>query len=136
MAKTVVLIDDDQEDLDIMKHAIREVDVSLLCLSFLYPEEALRVLIRGQLVVLPDYIFIDINMPGISGDKCLKALRQEKEFDDIVITLYSTSMPEPVADALKTAGANFVFEKPVRLKTYVDILKSIIAFEKGKSRAE
>ena len=41
MGKTIVLIDDDQEDLDLMKQAIEMVDSSLLCLSFLYPEEQL-----------------------------------------------------------------------------------------------
>lgn len=85
-----------------------------------------KVLLRRELVVLPDFVFIDINMPGITGDKCLKALRREKEFENMVIALYSTSMPETVADALKSAGANFVFEKPVRLKGYVEILTRII----------
>lgn len=131
MQKTVILIDDDPEDVDIMKEAIEAVDSSLLCLSFLYPEEALRVLLSRELDVLPDYVFIDINMPGITGDKCLKALRKEKEFDDIVITLYSTSMPDPVAEALKVAGADFVFEKPVRIKGYVEILDYIIGLKRS-----
>lgn len=126
MKKTVILIDDDQEDLDIMKEAIEAVDPSLLCLSFVYPEEALRVLLNKESTSLPEFIFIDINMPGITGDKCLKALRNEKEFDDIVVTLYSTSMPDTVAAALKAAGADYVFEKPVRINSYVEILKKII----------
>lgn len=49
MARTVILIDDDQEDLDLMKQAIHTVDSSLLCLSFIYPEEALRVLMVKSL---------------------------------------------------------------------------------------
>ena len=126
MAKTVIIIDDDQDDLDIMKQAIKSVDPDLLCISFIYAEEALRLLLSKELVVLPDFIFIDINMPGITGDKCLKALRSRVEFDEIAIALYSTSMPETVAEALKTAGADFVFEKPVRLKTYSEILKKIL----------
>lgn len=126
MAKTIIIIDDDPDDLDIMKHAINSIDTSLLCISFIYPEEALRVLLSKELVVQPDYIFIDINMPRLTGDKCLKTLRDHIEFNHIKIILYSTSMPETVAEALKLAGANFVFEKPVRIKTYTDILKNII----------
>lgn len=126
MGKTVLLIDDDQDDLDIMKQALEALDNSLLCLSFVYPDEALRILQTNELVVQPDYIFIDINMPGITGDKCLKILRSDRQFDHIVITLYSTSMPGPVAETLQAAGANFVFEKPVRMKEYVTILKNII----------
>ena len=126
MPKTIIVIDDDQDDLDIMKQALHSVDPSLLCLSFIYPEEAVRLLTSKELTVLPDYIFIDINMPGLSGDKALKALRARKEFDNIVITLYSTSMPDTVAEALKSSGANHVFEKPVRLKAYSDILSASI----------
>jgi len=126
MSKTVIIIDDDQDDLDIMKEAIHRVDASLLCIDFIYAEEALRVLLSKQLVVRPDFIFIDINMPGMTGDKCLKILRSDIEFDDSEITLYSTSMPDTVAEALKASGANFVFEKPVRLKGYSDILQSIL----------
>lgn len=126
MARTVFIIDDDQDDLDIMKQAIMNVDESLLCLSFIYPEEALRVLLSKELVVYPDFIFIDINMPGITGDKCLKLIRSRKELDNIIITLYSTSMPDTVAEALKFLGANFVFEKPVRVKAYSHILENIV----------
>lgn len=65
-----------------------------------------------ELVILPDYVFIDINMPGITGDMIINVLRRlekQKEFDKIIITLYSTSMPHTVAEALKIDGANFVF---------------------------
>lgn len=127
MAKTVVVIDDDQDDLELMKIALTNVDSSLLCVSFVYPEEALRMLFDKELVVLPDHIFIDINMPGITGDKCLKMLRTRREFDHIKITLYSTSMPDAVAEVLRKEGADHVFEKPVRLKGYSEILQTIIA---------
>jgi len=126
MSKTVVLIDDDQDDLELMKLALSDVDSSLLCLSFAYPEEALRMLFNKELVVLPDHIFIDINMPRMTGDKCLRLLRMRRDFDHIKITLYSTSMPDTVAEALKRDGADHVFEKPVRLKGYSQILQSII----------
>jgi CheY-like chemotaxis protein len=127
MPKTVIIIDDDPDDLDIMKQTIAGVDSSLLCISFIYPEEALRMLLSKELVVLPDFIFIDINMPVLSGDKCLKVLRSRTEFNDIKITLYSTSMPSPVAEALKSEGANYVFEKPVRLKAYSEIIAGILS---------
>ena len=72
MAKTVLIIDDDQDDLDIMKQAIQSIDPDLFCLSFIYPEEALKIILGDEFVVTPDYIFIDINMPG-------GLIRQEKK---------------------------------------------------------
>lgn len=126
MARTVILIDDDPDDLDIIKQTISSVDSSLVCISFIYPDEALHVLLSQELVVVPDLIFIDINMPGITGDKCLKALRSSRLFDDVFIAMYSTSMPETVSDALKQLGANTTFEKPVRMAKYTEIIEKIL----------
>lgn len=127
MSRTIIIIDDDQDDLEIMKLAIHNIDPGIFCLCFIYPEEALRVILGKEFVVTPDFIFIDINMPGLSGDKCLKAIRANKTVEKSVITMYSTSMPDTVAEALKINGADHVFEKPVKLKGYSEILGRILS---------
>lgn len=126
MARTIILIDDDPDDLDIIKQAISVVDPKLVCISFIYADEALRVLLSKELVVVPDVIFIDINMPGLTGDKCLKAIRQDRSFDNVFIAMYSTSMPDTVSEALKNLGANYTFEKPVRMASYSQIVSEIL----------
>lgn len=126
MARTVIIIDDDPDDLDIMKQAVLEVAPSLQCISFIYPQEALRILLSNELMVRPEYIFIDMNMPVVTGDQCLKAIRADKSFERVTIAVYSTSMPEAVKEALRDSGANFVFEKPVRMRAYVEKLAEII----------
>jgi CheY-like chemotaxis protein len=125
MPKTIVIIDDDSDDLDIMKEALGQVDPSLLCISFVYPDEAIR-LLGKELILLPDYIFIDINIPRISGQECLSYLREIKEFDNIPIIMYSTSMPSQVSQVLMKKGANFTFQKPFEFKDYITILERII----------
>ena len=52
-------MDDDQVDLDPMKEPIGEIDKSMVPISFQNTEEALHELTQN---LLPDYIFIDINM--------------------------------------------------------------------------
>jgi CheY-like chemotaxis protein len=126
MPGTAVLIDDDQEDLDLMREAIAVIDPTVACIPFLYPEEALKALLGAELDPHPDFIFIDINMPVLTGEKCLKLIRAEERFDQVIVTMYSTSMPANVAAALVRAGANHVFEKPVRLSAYRDQLSGIL----------
>lgn len=126
MARTAILIDDDSDDLAIIKEIISNVDPSMVCISFIYPDEAMRVLLNQELIVIPDVIFIDINMPGLTGDKCLKALRSDKYFKEVFVAIYSTSMPEEVSDALKRLGANVTFEKPVRMGRYTEIISQIL----------
>ena len=68
MIKTVLLIDDDLDDLELMKEAISEIDKSIVTISFQNLEEAL-IAVTEHLLVRPDYIFIDVNMPLLSCDK-------------------------------------------------------------------
>jgi DNA-binding NtrC family response regulator len=125
MAKTVVLIDDDADDLDIMKEAITRIDPALLCLSFIYSQEAVRVLSQDRLFV-PDYIFIDINMPKKNGIECLIDLRTIKSLKEVKIIIYSTSLPLQMAKKLEAQGATFSFQKPYSLAEYCRILSTIL----------
>lgn len=125
MVKTVILIDDDRDDLEIMKEALHLYDKSLAPISFIYPEEAIRV-IANELILVPNYIFIDINMPGLTGDKCLRELRKNSILSSSVITMLSTSMPKEVAASLRKAGADYTFEKPTKFDDYQSILRTII----------
>lgn len=124
--KSVAVIDDDQDDLEIMAQVISSLDSDITCSLYMYPHEAVEQLIGLSDDERPSHVFIDINMPGLSGDKCLQIFRAHRSFDDVQLIMYSTSMPEKTTQQLLAAGANFVFEKPVRIKDYLDILTSIL----------
>lgn len=125
MPKTVVIIDDDPDDLDVMKDALKEVDPTIHCISFISPEEALH-LLSTEFVIVPDFVFIDINMIKLSGDQCLRELKKLPEFADTPIVMCSTSMPERIARELLQDGAAYVFQKPFGMKEYIRILERIL----------
>jgi CheY-like chemotaxis protein len=125
MSKTIVLIDDDADDLEILREAISQIEPSAHCISFIYPDEAIRV-ICNELIVTPDFIFTDINMPRMAGDKCINILRNNREFDSTIITVLSTTIPTDVAEALTNMGANYAFEKPSNMNTYYEMLSMIL----------
>jgi CheY-like chemotaxis protein len=123
MTTTIIVIDDDQDDLDTLSDAIREIDSSMVCLSFTNPETAINIMTTEFLV--PNYIFVDINMPLMTGDQCLKVLRNLESFREVVIIMLSTSMPSSVSNQLKQLGANFTFQKPLKFEDYHQFLKTI-----------
>lgn len=123
--KTVFVIDDDPDDLQFMRDALNRVDSSILYVGFLYPEEAIELLTK-ELAVMPDYIFIDMNMPKMTGEDCLFRLRKDNKFSTTPIVLYSTSMPKEVSENLLKAGANYTFGKPNTENGYQVVLESII----------
>jgi CheY-like chemotaxis protein len=125
MSKTVVLIDDDQDDLEILKDVIHSLDPSIHCISFIYPMEAVRVVCE-ELIVVPDYFFIDINMPGMTGDKCLRVLRAKNEFKHSVISILSTSVQPEMSETLRVLGANHTFQKPTSINSYTTIVERVL----------
>ncbi|MGC3945262.1 MAG: response regulator [Chryseolinea sp.] len=124
---TIVLIDDDSDDIELMQEAIAEVDPHAVCMPFTRPDEAIKALVGTRLTFVPNHIFIDHNMPEMTGLECVKVLRSMKEFDLCSITVISTSMDEMDAKLFSSAGANFTFQKPVSLKGYFNLLR--IVFE-------
>ena len=125
MPRTIVLIDNDPDDLDAMKKTIDQVDSTLLCILFSHAEEALQ-LLGKKLVVLPDFIFIDVNMPKISGKECLTTMRRKAELANTQIIMHSTTLPIDMAKSYLIIGANYTFQKPYTFNAYLRILEGII----------
>lgn len=122
MAKTVVLIDDDLDDLEMIRYVLKSSDPNINCISYSNPVEALRELSKKK-TINPDYIFIDINMPMISGPECLLELRKIETLNDIPIIMLSTAMLEVDAIKLIKMGATFTFQKPSSMSGYFEIIK-------------
>jgi CheY-like chemotaxis protein len=125
MSKTIVLIDDDPDDLDIMKETLEKVAPATQCISFLYPDEAIRV-ITTELIVVPDYIIIDMNMPRKTGLECLRELRAQEEFNEIPIIIYSTTISGSLKETLMKEGATHVFQKPSKYEAWTNVLNKVM----------
>ena len=124
MTKAIVIIDDDADDVDILKEAIIGVDKSAACFGYSDPEEAIDSLLN-DLVVSPTHIFLDINMPKLTGDKCLKKIKQHPAFNDAVFIILSTGMRPEDSEKFKKMGADFTFAKPLSMQDYKKMLQQI-----------
>ena len=102
----ILYVDDDLEDIEIFHEAVKAVDAPIQYTSATSAKEALEIL--QTLKALPDYIVLDINMPGMDGKRCLKEIRTEKRFDAIRIIIYSTnSFPQDIQQ-IEALGATFI----------------------------
>ena len=101
--KIIIVIDDDADDLELMKDAIAEVDSSLVCISFIYADEALQLLAKGQ-IIQPDYIFVDINMPRLDGPTFLETLRSQPEYENTPVIMKSAKQARPRSQSHSSRG--------------------------------
>src|SRR5690349_12648094 len=65
MTNTVILVDDDQDHLDLLKLAFKQFDPTLFCISFVYADDAQKAL--ASFNTLPKCILIDFNLPRKEG---------------------------------------------------------------------
>lgn len=131
MLKTAVLIDDDQDDLDMLKETLETLDSSIRCICFTSPVEALQVLFNG-LITTPHFIFTDINMPGMTGDMVVEELRNKQEYDQTVITVSSTRMFDDISKKLKKLGANYTFRKQYSMSILQQTVEGILMHQQPK----
>lgn len=124
----VLNVDDDLEDREFFCEALREIDPSVTCLVAGSGMEALA-LLQNQ-ILLPDYIFLDINMPMMDGKQCLKALKSIPELKAIPVIMYSTSTDTREIKECYNLGAIDFLIKPHSYEKLVNDLTSIFAFSR------
>jgi CheY-like chemotaxis protein len=118
------MIDDDIDDHEIFCEALSElslkVPIEIKCLSS--ASEGLHYLEKNPSAA--EVIFLDLNMPGMTGLELLKKLKGEDPINDIPVVMYSTSRSQMDIDACLKAGASYYIVKPSRMSELVETLRS------------
>lgn len=65
----------------------------------------------------PDFVFLDINMPTMTGFECLARIRQDSRLDRVNVVMYSTSNVQEYVDLSHKLGVNYFFTKPTHTRT-------------------
>jgi CheY-like chemotaxis protein len=122
---TIVFIDDDPDDTAFFCEVIaylhdldplHQGEPPIHCIQLNDSRKAIDVL--SEIEVLPDYIFLDINMPVVSGKECLSHLKSLSRFAHIPVIMFSTTVWETDACELMKMGAVDCVVKPA---SFVDL---------------
>ena len=108
----ILLVDDDEDDRKLFFEATKEVDALITCIAAINGEEALLYL-KDVKNPLPDFIFMDLRMPGITGKKCLEEIKKDPRLNPVPVIVYTTSKDVKEAIELKKMGATHFMSKPV-----------------------
>lgn len=87
---------------------------------------ALMNFLNAAETVLPNIIFLDLNMPLKSGIECLKEIKANAKFKDIVIAIYSTSSSEEDIENTFVLGANIYIKKPNNFGKLKEVLSEVV----------
>ena len=104
----IILADDDPDDCFIFSTMSREVEnVHITCLG-----DCNSLLQFLEINTPPDLIFLDLNMPILSGQDCLKRIKEHLEWNKIPVVIYSTASRKEIVDECKQLGADLYIVKP------------------------
>jgi len=108
---TILFADDDADDRKLFFEAVKEIDDTIKCIGAANGKEALRYL-KNEALPRPDYIFLDLRMPGISGQECLEEIKKDENLVHIPVIVYTTSREVEESIKLKKLGAVHFMSKP------------------------
>ena len=132
----ILLTDDDEDDMDFFAEALEDLDLDYPIEFCKNGVELLDRLYDANLPI-PDIIFLDLNMPILSGFETLQQIRENDKFKDIpVIAIYSTSA---TVDGIKSTfglGANAYVVKPLAFNDLKILLKKVIELDWTKKLSD
>ena len=109
--KNIYLADDDRDDRLLFTDALGELTPSTKVTTFENGVDLMANLLDKE-KGLPDFIFLDLNMPMMNGEECLADIRNELRLNEIPVIIYSGYYDEMKVAFLQKKGADRYLQKP------------------------
>ena len=121
MPHKAFVVDDNRATAESLAKMLSLMDIEVtVCLG---PREAIQRLTTG----VPDFMTLDVNMPGVSGLEVVKYIRRDPRIANLpVIIISSDAQTAEMAKAL-LAGANVFLPKPVDFERLEAAVNDIFA---------
>jgi len=122
---SILLADDDTDDCTFFKEAVNDLSMKNK-LTTVHDGEKLMHLLNNESHVLPDVLFLDLNMPRKNGFECLAEIKRNKRLKDLHVVIFSTSFEQEVVNQLFESGAQHFIRKPSEFTQYKKIIQYTI----------
>jgi CheY-like chemotaxis protein len=123
----ILLADDDPDDRYFFEEALKD---------FLQPTDLTVVNDGEQLIrqltdetnMLPDILFLDLNMPRKNGFECLSEIKQNPRLKELPVIIYSTTFHKKIADILYKNGATYYISKPFEISLLKKAVQKMLTY--------
>src|SRR6478735_1284768 len=129
MPKTVILLDDDPDEeyilLDGFAAAGFTVSLKQCC--------TLKSLLHSldQTPDLPDFLFLDINLPGETGLQALSQMRSVEKLTQLPVIMYSNAADPYTIDNSFEVGAFAFVQKTTTIRRLAEKLEALLGLDMG-----
>ncbi len=122
--KKFLLVDDDPDDCFLFQEVLSDLSPAVHLDIASDGQEALERLKKME--VLPDIIFLDLNMPRMDGKQCLFELKRNPQYRNVPVFIYTTSShSKDIEEAIQSGAACFI-TKPASIHELRQMLSIIM----------
>ena len=125
---TILIADDDMEDLELIEDAIMRHDTASILTKLNNGKAVIDHLARLEGNNLPCLILLDYNMPELTGLQVLSVLKTEERYQSIPKIILSTSSTHIHIHDCISNGASEYFVKPNNLKDLDKLVLRILEY--------
>ncbi len=129
MNTKLFLAEDDDDDIEFFTDIISQIS-SDIKISLAKNGNELMNLLESE-IQLPDFIFLDLNMPIKSGFECLNEIRSVEKWKAIKIVVLSTSSDKEQANEVYKMGADLYLQKPNSFSAFKNTLSKCLQMDWG-----
>lgn len=123
----ILLIDDDTDDQLIFREIVADISPEIECIAAYNGQEGLEKLAGMQ--PAPAMIFLDLNMPRMSGWECLVRIRKDASTHPIPVVIMTTSDNQADKKRALELGAMAYLTKTADLTSLRQIIRKMLAPE-------
>lgn len=105
---SILVADDDSDDRLFLEDVLREVAPTKSVTSVKDGQELLALFVH----FVPDFLFLDLEMPRKNGLECLKEIRSNPTTIDLPVVVFSSTNRDYNIDVAYEMGAHLFFSKP------------------------
>ncbi len=124
---TILIVDDSKTMRRILKMAIKNATDGFWNVQMLEAEngeEALNIIQENSEI---NYLFLDINMPVMRGDRLLELIRNNSDFDSIKVVMQTSEGRKEKMNALINLGISGYILKPYTVDIATKMISEIFA---------
>jgi len=128
----LLLADDDEDDCDFFKDALDELSLPV---SLVVVNDGVQLMdfLAKKSADLPDILFLDLNMPRKNGSECLTEIKESKEYSELPVIIFSTSLDTQIVDSMYDKGATYYIRKPGDFTKLKKVIENAINVAAGNN---
>jgi CheY-like chemotaxis protein len=123
----IVYADDDQEDQEVLKEVVAQIDSRLKVVTVDGGEQLLDYLASlNEEQSFPCLVVVDMNMPKMNGIETLRELKSHNIYKKLPVIVFSTSDNSFGVQTAQQLGAIDYIKKPVTYERFLQVARRFI----------